>query len=159
MVYQQAHAPASLSHSAATLLRQAVRDEAGDRAARFRNASALLEQIGEARDLVPVCAIPAGESGYLRLAVADRTRRLGRASALGIAAGYPRTLMEQAELRPQLHPGETEHAGAAELRRSLITLPTHRFVTAGDIRRIGELARASSASPAVQLACQEGVHA
>lgn len=159
MVYHPAQEPRPMSDAAAVLLRQALRDDPPEVARRYRTATALLEAIRPARDLAPARPIAGGECGYLRLAVADRDGRLRAQAQLGIAPGYPRTLVEQHELRPLLLPDETEHPGAAELRRTLITLPTHRFVTPGDVRRIGERACASGAPAAVPIVRQEGAHA
>ena len=74
--------------------------------------------------------------GYLRYAVRDTSGRRTPSTALGIVKPYPRTLLEQVELRPILAPGEPATPGAAELRRTLFTLPTHHFVSGTDVKAI-----------------------
>jgi hypothetical protein len=47
--------------------------------------------------------------------------------------GYPDTLAELAELQASLL-GDEQLPGARELRRSLVTLPTHGMLTDKDLR-------------------------
>jgi hypothetical protein len=145
MVYHPAHEPSSLSHAAAVLVRDALAHDDAEASLRRRNACTMMAGVEGRRGIVPVRVIAGGDSGYLRAAVRNRycrpidTRR-------GMANGYPMTLMEQTELRPQLCVGEREHPGAHELRRTLVTLPTHRFLSVRERERLGRWARGDGAA-------------
>ena len=133
MVYHPAHEPRPLAVSAAALVCTAL--ESADAAASRRRARA--ETLSRA--LPPavgiITSIAGGTSGMLRMPVRITTAAPPPAR-LGIAPGYPRTLAEQAELRPLLVPGEGEHPGAATLRRVLHTVPVHDFITSSDLDAI-----------------------
>jgi hypothetical protein len=146
MVYRPAHEPSALSHAAATLVQDVLMYDDAEATVRRRNADAMLWGGEEGRGIEPVRVISGGESGYLRAAVRNC---YGRAidPRLGMAAGYPLTLMEQAELRPQLRAGEREHPGAHELRRTLVTLPTHRFLSVRERELLARWVRGSEVSP------------
>jgi dTDP-4-amino-4,6-dideoxygalactose transaminase len=135
MVYSAAQEPSSLSQAAAVLVRDAMTYDDAEAAARRQSAEAMICTAGRGGGVEPVRVIDRGEGGYLRAAVRNRDGR-SILSRLGMSGGYPRTLMEQQELRPQLCPGEGEHPGARELRRTLVTLPTHRFVSARERDRL-----------------------
>jgi hypothetical protein len=81
--------------------------------------------------------LPSAEPGYLRYAIRV-DERLAPAPSLGIMRPYPRTLVELEELAPALVRGEGEIPGATEVRQTLLTLPTHRFVTRRDMSDIGQ---------------------
>jgi hypothetical protein len=91
--------------------------------------------------------IRGGKSGYLRAPVLDRSRTRVADARHGIWPGYPRTMMEQPELRAQLRFGERELPGALELRRSLFTLPTHSLVRESDFHAIRQWMRAGVSAP------------
>ena len=150
MIYRPAHEPAALAGSAAALLRSAIADEPRDRARRQRNAAMLGAFVTTSgRQLRPVQAPAAGESGFLRYAVLDESGNRAPAPRLGVMRGYPRTLHEQVELRPQLLAGEPATPGATELRRTLFTLPTHSRVTERDLRDLNEwISRTAFVAPA-----------
>ncbi len=130
MVYHPAHEPASLSSGAAALVCDALERDGEEVFARRRNAAVLR---GGAIDssVVPITPVDGGIAGDLRFPV--RSSKRSAASRLGIYRGYPLTLAEQSELRPCLHDGEGEHAGALELRRTLLTLPSHSRLTPRDM--------------------------
>ncbi|MEJ7812139.1 MAG: DegT/DnrJ/EryC1/StrS family aminotransferase [Gemmatimonadaceae bacterium] len=131
MVYHPAHEPRALSAAAAALAGGALRRSAAEVATRQRNAAVLAEAVTECRAAVQAPrAVGGGECGYLRFPVLASAREA--APTLGIFRGYPRTLAEQEELRPILESGEREQPGALELRRSLLTLPTHSLLTDRD---------------------------
>jgi dTDP-4-amino-4,6-dideoxygalactose transaminase len=136
MVYRPAHEPRALSAVTATLVCCALSSHKDERAKRARTAKTLLSVAETARSLTPIREVPAAEPGYLRLAVRDVGRLRDAAPRLGIMRGYPRTLREQKELLPHLMPNEQTTPGAAELQRSLFTLPTHHRVSPGDLRRL-----------------------
>ncbi|MGI9076467.1 MAG: DegT/DnrJ/EryC1/StrS family aminotransferase [Gemmatimonadaceae bacterium] len=129
-VYHPAHEPASLSSGAAALVCDALERDEQEVMARRRNA-AVLRGAAIGSSLIPIEPVEGGIAGELRFPV----RSLNRAPAprLGIYRGYPQTLAEQPELRPCLHEGEGEHLGALELRRGLLTLPSHSRLTPRDI--------------------------
>ena len=145
MVYHPAHEPSSLSHAAAVLVRDALAHDDAEASLRRRNASTMMAGVEGRRGIVPVRVIAGGASGYLRAAVRNRYCR-PIDTRLGMAGGYPLTLMEQAELRPQLCVGEREHPGAHELRRTLVTLPTHRFLSVRERDLLGRWARGEGAA-------------
>jgi hypothetical protein len=132
MVYHAASEPAALSHTATALVRRAMAHSGNDLAARRRNAATLTVAATEGGDISKIELLPGGESGYLRFPVLDSGGRAER-PALGVLRGYPRTLHEQAELRPCLVDGEPPTPGALELRRTLFTLPTHFMVRRRDV--------------------------
>ena len=142
MVYREAHEPAALSVAAATLAQRAVRLARWELLTRRCNADRLWAAmpVGSRGSVVRplLSAVP----GYLRLPLLDRAGHDAPARHLGIFPGYPRTLFEQEQLRPCLHGDESEQRGARELRRSLVTLPTHSQLTDGDFDRLAAWLRA-----------------
>jgi hypothetical protein len=140
MVYHPAHEPRALSWAAASLVRRALAAAPRDVASRRRVAAALEMATAEGADIRPIRLIESAVSGYLRLPVRDRGARAER-SDMGILRGYQLTLHEQLELRPCLVAGEPPTPGAAELARSLFTLPTHYMVTPSDIKAMMEWLR------------------
>jgi hypothetical protein len=137
MVYHPAREPAGVTAAAAAMVRIALRD--ADAAAGRRRARASV--VLEAGPPGAVGEIPGGRSGMLRLPLRITTDAPPR--RLGIVPGYPRTLFEQPELRPLLHPEETEHPGSRTLRAMLHTVPVHDFVTPADLDAIKTWLRAS----------------
>lgn len=128
MVYHPAHEPRGLSAGSSTLLASALAMEDADVATRRRHAHAYDEIVRASPDLAGVTPIARGAAGCLRYPVRDCNAARAANGALGIVRPYPRTLAEQEELQPVLVPGEPPMPGATELRRTLVTLPTHRFV-------------------------------
>jgi dTDP-4-amino-4,6-dideoxygalactose transaminase len=61
-------------------------------------------------------------------AFGDVLERSGLA-ALGVVRSYPRTLLEYGEFRQSIVNGKNIFAGASELAKSLVTLPTHGRIT------------------------------
>lgn len=134
MVYHPAHEPMSLSAAAATLVRVALASESTACDERRRVARRLWRaSAGPSCPLSPVHAVTGGHPGFLRFAVMDRAGERRPHPRLGVMRGYPRTLREQPELRPSLLDGEPATPGAAALRASLFTLPTHPFVSERDL--------------------------
>lgn len=146
MVYHPADEPASLSHAAAVLVRDALAHDDAEANLRRRNADAMMGGVEGRRGIEPVRVIAGGHGGFLRAAVRNPHDRPIE-PRLGMAPGYPQTLMEQVELRPQLRVGEGEHPGARELKRTLVTLPTHRFLSARERDLLRQWARGSEVSP------------
>jgi dTDP-4-amino-4,6-dideoxygalactose transaminase len=92
------------------------------------------------RVVPPAGAIP----GYLRYPVLSATlaaavARFGSVRALGLERGYPHPLPQLAALQDRvLNPGE-RFPGASVLAEELVTLPTHRLVSEGDVRQLSTL--------------------
>ncbi len=145
MVYHPAHEPASLSRAAAVLVRDALAHADAEASLRRRNVGAMMVGAERSSGIDPIRVIAGGKSGYLRAAVRNGDGRPIE-PRLGMASGYPLTLMEQAELRAQLCVDEREHPGAHELRRTLVTLPTHRFLSVRDRTLIARWLRGSEVS-------------
>jgi dTDP-4-amino-4,6-dideoxygalactose transaminase len=108
-------------------------------AGRRRKAGRLLEWLDEAPHLVAPSAVPGAESGYLRLPAlvrgAPRDALVLESRRLGVAAGYPMTLAELPSLEPHIcH--VSNRRGASDLAANLITLPTHAFLSEGDLRSL-----------------------
>jgi hypothetical protein len=110
--------------------------EDADVAARRAQARRFDDAARAAPRLVPAVPPSGSEAGFLRYAVRDLGGERTTETSLGILRPYPRTLSEQEELQPMLLADEPSTPGARELRRSLFVLPTHRFVSEKDTRRI-----------------------
>jgi hypothetical protein len=132
MMYHPAREPEPLAAAAAVLVRRALELAPNELATRRRNAAVLRLALGDAPQMTAVRPIDGALAGYLRFPVRCHDRH-AVAPRLGILRGYPRTMFEQDELRPCLHADEVEHAGARELRRTLVTLPTHSRLTSRDL--------------------------
>ena len=143
MVFRPAHEPRSISSGAAAMVCVALRAAEREVAVRRRNAAALTSEVVDGAGLAPITPVTGGTSGYLRFPVRDREHR-SEDRHLGIMRGYPLTLAEQPELRPSLYPNESSPVGAAELRRSLFTLPVHSRVTERDVSRLALWLRSAS---------------
>jgi dTDP-4-amino-4,6-dideoxygalactose transaminase len=132
MVYHPAPEPGAMSAAAAALVRAALPLAARELAVRRRNAAVLARAAEDADDLESIRPIPRGDPGFLRFPVRDLGHRR-IAPARGIVRAYPRTLLEQTELRPCLDPQQMALPGAAELARTLVTLPVHGLVSRDDL--------------------------
>lgn len=145
MVYHPAHEPERLRDSAAAVLQLAVGRAEAEVEVRRRIAEQVRGVVEDADGLDACRPIPGSVSGYLRFPVLDRRNRT-LAPRLGVLRGYPQTLPEQPELRPCLIDGDEPLPGAIELRRSLLTLPTHHMVTRDDVQRLRFWSRSSAPS-------------
>jgi dTDP-4-amino-4,6-dideoxygalactose transaminase len=133
MVYHPAGEPSAMATASSALLLSALDLEPSDLALRRAHAALLSETAMHARALAEIAPIAGAWPGYLRYAVRDLGGAQRAQPALGIMQPYPRTLAEQQELRPVLMDREPPTDGATEIRRTLYTLPTHRFVTRRDL--------------------------
>lgn len=131
-IYHAAHEPRAITSVSASLVRSALARANTDLAVRRRNADELARAVDRATGLRAIRAIPGSKPGYLRLPIRVTDARRERAE-LGIVRGYPDTLAELAELQASLL-GDEQLPGARELRRSLVTLPTHGMLTDDDLR-------------------------
>lgn len=144
MVYHPAHEPRALPVAAASLVGRALAAAPAELAQRRRTAGTLAAAVREGGDITAVALLPEASSGYLRFPVRDAGGRSERPE-LGILRSYPRTLHEQEELRPVLAAGEPPTPGAEALRRTLFTLPTHRWVRRDDLERMIDWLRVPTA--------------
>jgi dTDP-4-amino-4,6-dideoxygalactose transaminase len=128
MVYHAPRSPQSMSQTGVAILRRALDLEESELSTRRSNARELLLRMRGVRNVVPVRPIAGGEPGYLRLAFLDSTGSRAPRVDLGAVRGYPLTLEEHGELRPQLLFGERAGKGAEQLRDRLFTVPTHSRV-------------------------------
>lgn len=147
MVYHPASEPASMDAAANVLLSSALALEPEDLATRRAHARELDTAASSVDDLRHVHAINGGNGGYLRYAVRDLSGRRSADATLGIARPYPVTMAEQVELAPVLAKAEPPTPGAVELRDTLFTLPTHRFVDARDISALSRWIAAGKITP------------
>lgn len=82
------------------------------------------------------------EPAYLRFPVLidpefrDAVLAALRANGIGATASYPTAISDVPGLRGQLQGGESEVSGGQAVARSVVTLPTHGYVTSRDQERI-----------------------
>lgn len=119
----------SISRFSAALAANAVVRVDSEAAARARMAGRIMQE--GAGFIRPVTG---AHPGFLRLAL----RRPGASPdpRLGILASYPRTLVEYPVSSQLILPHEKAGSGAAELRDSLFTIPTHHRLRERDLDRI-----------------------
>lgn len=136
MVYHPAGEPAAMGDGARALLARSLDLDDAEVAARRGTAAALARVAAGVPDLVvprpPADAVP----GWLRFPVLDVAGRRRPDPVLGITPGYPQALVEQPPAREVLVDGEPPTPGAIELRRGLLTLPTHALVDPRDLARL-----------------------
>jgi dTDP-4-amino-4,6-dideoxygalactose transaminase len=115
--------------------------------ARRRNAQLLLEALARIRHVRPVRPLPQASAGFLRLPIRLLHGLAGfanpqRALRLGIAPSYPCALESLPAIRPLLAGRPGSWPGAADLARTLVTLPTHSRSGPGERDRVLSLLRA-----------------
>ena len=135
MVFHDAHAPRRMSDRALALLPAAVQRAAGDADARGAVAARLSQALAGARGTVLPVPLQEGRAGWLRLPLLDGAGR-GAAPSLGILRSYPMPVRAMPEGRELMRDLTGEHPGADELARTLLTVPTHRFVTPSVVDQI-----------------------
>lgn len=135
-VYHPAHQARAINGVSASLVRAALRRAEDDLAVRRAHAEELERMAVRSRRAQMIRAIPGSKPGYLRFPVRVADARMERTD-LGIVRGYPDTLAELPELRASLL-GNEMLAGARELQRTLVTLPTHAMVSERDLRALTE---------------------
>jgi hypothetical protein len=127
-------APTTMPRSAAAAVLNARVGSQREAARRAENARWFLEHMPGDAGVRPVRPLEGAGAGYLRLPVCVTGGMNGfdsvrRATALGIAQSYPRSL---AELAPGLAGPERAWPGADELAGVLVTLPTHSRITSAE---------------------------
>ncbi len=135
-VYHAAHEPASLSRASGVLLAAAIQLEVPDIDRRSATARTLRGVASESPQLSAITPIIGAQPSYLRYAVRDLGKGRSPAPGLGIVRPYPVPLNKQREMESLLLSRDHTLPGAAELSRSLFTLPTHQYVNAADVRRL-----------------------
>lgn len=133
MVYHPASEPGPMSAASMSLVPSAFALEADDIAYRRRAARSLDAAVHDDGDLARVTPIAGSHPGYLRYALRDVRGDRRPEPALGIVRPYPRALPAYPELAPVLVPAEPTMHGGIEIARTLLTLPTHRFVRPRDL--------------------------
>lgn len=149
MVYLPPRPPRAMSATCAAILLHSLQQEEEEAAARRARGLALVERIGRHSLARPVRAVNGGEPGYLRLAILH-SQPINPRVDLGVVRGYPMTLDEHAALSSRLLKGERAGSGSRLLRDRLLTIPTHRHFTLGDLSRF--LENAASVPTADRLA-------
>lgn len=144
MVFHPAHEPRRMSAAAAAVVHSTLHVADAEATIRRRNAKILMAALQEGEGLGPIHPIGGAAPGYLRFPVRDPQGR-SEVPRLGILRAYPRTLGEEAELRPRLVPNDDVLPGAAELARSLFTLPVHSLLTPSDVHQLTAWLRSPTA--------------
>lgn len=113
---------------------------------RIRNAQALMEQTRGLSGIRSVRPAAASTPVYLRLPLLvsnpDLRQRIIAAlneNGIGATASYPASLADVDGLRPSLVDANARAEGGRQVARQIVTLPTHAFVSRGDIPRIATL--------------------
>ncbi|HEU4685549.1 MAG TPA: DegT/DnrJ/EryC1/StrS family aminotransferase [Nitrospira sp.] len=127
-----------------------------DEANRDRRVTArrLMDDLGlERRD---VRAVAPSDSVYLRLPLFMRDRtvkewvcKTSRGAGAGISPSYPTTVQDIPQLAGRIPVRRVP--GAQEIVERLVTLPTHRFVTQRDIRKLDRILSREGSATAVPL--------
>jgi dTDP-4-amino-4,6-dideoxygalactose transaminase len=136
MVYRVAGEPRLIPDASAAMLPSALAMDEAEVACRRVRALKLMAGLNERGSLRPVCTIPAGSSGYLRLACVDSSGARKPSPALGALRAYPLTLEQHEPLRRSLAAREHAGPGSTFLRDRLFTLPTHSRVSEGDLSHL-----------------------
>jgi dTDP-4-amino-4,6-dideoxygalactose transaminase len=137
MVFHEAHAPHAMTNRAVAMLPGAlggVRRAAAQRGAVAAQVRTVLQASSGTELPTPLAD---GTCGWLRLPMLDTSGR-GAAPTLGILRSYPLPIRAMPEGRSVLVRTPNPEPGADLLARTLLTVPTHRFVSADVIDRIGE---------------------
>lgn len=133
MVYHPPAEPRPMASAPSAVLLTALKLDPTEVERRRGRAKDLLEGIQGAGYVEPVRPVASGEAGYLRFAVLDARGSKSPIPTMGVVRGYPMTLDEHTQLRPLLHAGERAESGAAMLRKTLFTLPTHSRLSGDDV--------------------------
>jgi hypothetical protein len=151
MVYHLAHDPHPIPAAAVAVLPTALKMDEREVACRRVHAMHLLTQMNGSSRLQPVRSVAGGESGYLRLACLDAIGAVTPRPSLGALRGYPLTVEQHEQLRPNLAPGERAGKGSAFLRDRLFTIPTHSRVGRADLARLADWVMAAESKPTAQV--------
>ena len=147
--YHEPNLVRAMPRSAAVLLRRTLAIAESEVVARRENGAQLRAMFsraatGEAENVRMENPPEESVASYLRFPVRIRGGAAGlaepmRANRLGLAGPYPTTLGELSAVRERMSTGTTSWAGAEELARELVTLPTHSFVAERDREELTQL--------------------
>jgi dTDP-4-amino-4,6-dideoxygalactose transaminase len=125
---------------------------------RTGNARALSEGLRTVRGVVDISLVPHTAPVYLRLpvlipdgAIRRRAADALTAAGLGVSESYPAALPDVDGLQRYLA-GPSNASGARWVARSILTLPTHPFVTVRDVARIVDVISRATAGVAGAVA-------
>lgn len=138
MVFRPPTEPRPMSAAAAAILSSALKFDEREVQHRRARAKTLLERVAVSDSVTAVRPVEGGESGFLRLALLDKSGRRTPQASIGALRGYPMTLEQHPQLQPLLLRGERAGRGSEILRDNLFTLPTHSHVHHSDLTRIQE---------------------
>jgi len=143
-VYHDVPEPRGMSRAAAAAVLAHTAESTRAVAIRRAHAAALTEQLRSAPQAALARPVAGSAPGYLRLPLRrpGGIRGLGDpslAGRLGIAASYPRTLGELSQVGSRLEPETAHWPGGEELARTLLTLPTHEWLTPGEMESISSM--------------------
>jgi dTDP-4-amino-4,6-dideoxygalactose transaminase len=139
-IYHPPHEPRAIPVACARVASENWDAALAEAAVRRSHAARLLPALGPG--LMPVQAAAASEPGYLRLPVlASPSARSAAAEArrLGVMPGYPLSLADLPGFNRVVN-SSSGFPGARELAQRLLTLPTHRLLSDGDLRRLADWA-------------------
>ena len=115
---------------------------------RTANAAALSDVLGFMPGVRVIRPLPAARPVYLRLPVLldsprQRDQAINALNAAGIGAtgSYPASLVDVPEVRSSLAGQPGPAPGGRRVASTILTLPTHPYVLAGDIARAGSVLR------------------
>jgi len=137
MVYHPAGEPAAISAASASMVPTAISLEPADvaeRRMRAKRFDVLVDAGGRVSRPMPISG---GEPGYLRYPIRDTDGPRDPEGRIGIVRPYPEPWMRWSQVSGIIETGEPESRRASELARSLMTLPTHRFVSDADVAAVG----------------------
>ena len=132
--------------------------------ARVANATALLDGLRDASGIRTIAPHPEAAPVYLRLPILARneytrhqTIQALRAAGIGATGSYPAALADVPALKRYLAVPGRRASGGREVARRMVTLPTHPFVSPGDVERmIDVVMRVADGMPAAAGAVLRG---
>ncbi len=120
---------------------------------RRANADALLREIQSLPGIGIIAPRPDATPAYLRLPilVADARAQAAaiqslNAAGIGASGSYPASLADVGDLQTSLANAGQDAPGGRAVARRIVTLPTHPFVSASDIRRVRSVLTEASAT-------------
>jgi dTDP-4-amino-4,6-dideoxygalactose transaminase len=135
-VYRPPHPPRAIAAGPAAVVVDTLRRVDAEADARRESAQRLIRIARAAGWSVPE-APPGAQPGYLRLPLVPPAGAVRReAKDLGVAHGYPLALADLPELAARCRNPGDGFPGARLLARTLLTVPTHSRLSAGDLRRL-----------------------
>lgn len=135
MVFHEAHAPRAMGNRAVAMLPDALSGAESAAAERRVVAIRLLAALERATGIFRPTPLLSGRCGWLRFPLLVAAGR-GAAPALGILRSYPVPVRAMQEGRAVMRHTHASEPGADQLARTLVTVPTHRFVTQAVIEQI-----------------------